>query len=825
MKVSGSHPVSLTLVVIGALVAITAFLLFTPNSTVQADTFFDVSFDVEYCNQLNPIQMDDHELDGDPNCTPNTTPGAAQTTTTLTCIPGPTAVAPCTTGPQNSNFGGLVTFTPSETTITDGDLIPVGDKIGGLFNTATLGLINNPCSSAIPIPFTLFNVALPDNPGDPRSSTNIYTPYREGTSKDDDIDLNGDGSTDLTIVRGRFEKGQVEGIADRINDSDDDYATGASAAIQNYPDWLLDIFDPDWIPAVPAQEGPRTEIIDGLVDVDGDLSIETEDYGVLDGLGILAGKVDVDGDGLIETNGDDDGTIDVPFLGTRNVDDGVIDISEVDGAGDSADDYSSNLQNPNDGTAKPIVPLAVYGSFTAPEPASQDWVPLFFVIFSPGQLAGAGWASEHPFDSMTSDLGYPSITVLTDVSTVMPSISAISDFCAPLLSQTMFQGATGQCGNAQDDDSDGDVNDGCPAFGAAETVCGADTVDDDGDGVVNDGCGVNGAVENGGTIRATNPSTAGTYKNRLAAMSIRDTDNDGFENSYDTCPLNADTGDTDGDGINDSCDPTIGVNTAGGPSLCPGQFIAAPQPSDHDGDCFLNRQDNAPLAANGRPQDNPSWDGQANAESLFGGAGHGTPAADGGPASDAIGDLGDTGSSTSMQNGVSTTITMSTTVANGHYLARGLISPVCIGGTDVDGDGWCAAFGDPNDGNVNHFGPVGDPPPDTDGDTYDLWIETWLGTDATKACAATGAITNPGDVPGHTNDEPVDNFPPDLNDDQVVNLGDILFMAPPVFFSVRGTGTYSQRADLNGDGVVNLGDILFLAPPVFFSTCSPIAQQ
>ncbi len=43
------------------------------------------------------------------------------------------------------------------------------------------------------------------------------------------------------------------------------------------------------------------------------------------------------------------------------------------------------------------------------------------------------------------------------------------------------------CANAIDDDSDGRVNDGCPAVGAAEIAC-TDSIDSDGDGTVNDGC-------------------------------------------------------------------------------------------------------------------------------------------------------------------------------------------------------------------------------------------------------------------------------------------------------------------------------------------------
>ncbi len=51
-----------------------------------------------------------------------------------------------------------------------------------------------------------------------------------------------------------------------------------------------------------------------------------------------------------------------------------------------------------------------------------------------------------------------------------------------------------ECGNAIDDDSDGDVNDGCPTWGTAESACG-DAVDSDRDLYVNDGCIANGAAE------------------------------------------------------------------------------------------------------------------------------------------------------------------------------------------------------------------------------------------------------------------------------------------------------------------------------------------
>ena len=46
-------------------------------------------------------------------------------------------------------------------------------------------------------------------------------------------------------------------------------------------------------------------------------------------------------------------------------------------------------------------------------------------------------------------------------------------------------------------------------------------------------------------------------------------------------------------------------------------------------------------------------------------------------------------------------------------------------------------------------------------------------------------------------------------------------LAPPVFFSVGPGLPYKFRYDLNLDNAINLGDVLYLAPPVFFATCTP----
>jgi hypothetical protein len=57
----------------------------------------------------------------------------------------------------DTNFGGIVAFTPNEWNVPRGDELPVGAIAGRLTSQATLGLLNNPCSSVINVAFTLMN--------------------------------------------------------------------------------------------------------------------------------------------------------------------------------------------------------------------------------------------------------------------------------------------------------------------------------------------------------------------------------------------------------------------------------------------------------------------------------------------------------------------------------------------------------------------------------------------------------------------------------------------------------------------------------------------
>lgn len=91
--------------------------------------------------------------------------------------------------------------------------------------------------------------------------------------------------------------------------------------------------------------------------------------------------------------------------------------------------------------------------------------------------------------------------------------------------------------------------------------------------------------------------------------------------------------------------------------------------------------------------------------------------------------------------------------------------------------------------------------------------EATIGTMADQLCAATSGIS----------DEPLpDAWPPDFNDNQLVNVADILSFNntfgqpatnPPVNYA--GTLTPVQRWDLNGSGLVNVADVLQLNPFMF----------
>ncbi len=181
-------------------------------------------------------------------------------------------------------------------------------------------------------------------------------------------------------------------------------------------------------------------------------------------------------------------------------------------------------------------------------------------------------------------MGYPSVTILqnaADPDAAPVPGSAITDFCSPL------QATTTTFGMSQPN----------PQTGGG-----------------------------GGKEFRRNPDSDITVNFIQFAASQRDADNDGFENSFDTCPwdtnlenprLGGAAGDPDLDGIDSACDPA--------PSAVCGPGLDGPA-GDCDNDGFPNRGDNCPLVPNGEDQDNQAdRDSDAIGDACDGVAGLGNP--------------------------------------------------------------------------------------------------------------------------------------------------------------------------------------------------------
>jgi hypothetical protein len=83
--------------------------------------------------------------------------------------------------------------------------------------------------------------------------------------------------------------------------------------------------------------------------------------------------------------------------------------------------------------------------------------------------------------------------------------------------------------------------------------------------------------------------------------------------------------------------------------------------------------------------------------------------------------------------------------------------------------------------------------------------ESVIGTLANQRCAAT---------PDTSDEDPPDAWPPDFNDNQLVNGADWLTFNSRFGSSSGGGAPYDVRWDLNGSGIINGADMLQLN--VFF---------
>lgn len=406
------------------------------------------------------------------------------------------------------------------------------------------------------------------------------------------------------------------------------------------------------------------------------------------------------------------------------------------------------------------------------------------VMFDPGDFYNL--PSLPSSDLLTAARGTPTGVILNDPTAVPPQ--AIEDFCTSLTTDTLLcawsdatpddamsggdcdlgsdtvgepaQGQPSSCSNAIDDDYDGVVNDGCPAVGAPETgaQC-TDKVDSDGDGKPNDGCPIVSATL---YPRGTNPSNPGTYDLAMLSISQRDQDNDGIENWLDPCPYNATTNwdpratptqnqaagsDNDADNLPNVCDLT--PNTLN---------------HDADGDNWFNRVDNCPQVSNVATVMETPNQNQLDFDHFTDPP---TPVPDGGPPIDFIGPECDS----------------QPLIPNGHYHSSLLVSHVCVGGTDNDGDGVCNDYPGENDAN-----------PDTDGDGVPDGSDNCIG----RANAPLGGGTLP-------------QMTPDLNGDGQAHIEDVTYIAAR-FGKQLGQDKYRASAELaSQDGIIHIDDVTSIA--------------
>ena len=197
-------------------------------------------------------------------------------------------------------------------------------------------------------------------------------------------------------------------------------------------------------------------------------------------------------------------------------------------------------------------------------------VLLQFLVFEPGTFINENIPNDE-------ELGHPSVTLLQNIGDPDFDVTPgpITDFCTELVTNNVTFGIS----------KDNACTDAVP-LDQLDPICSAIS------GVILEGGGTD--PDESGIPLSFNPQD-GTHTFTVIALGQRDTDDDGFENSLDTCPFVANVGDpreqgdgdADSDGLDAACDPNDDETN-----------------SDQDLDGYLNRGDNCTLIANGETTTN-----------------------------------------------------------------------------------------------------------------------------------------------------------------------------------------------------------------------------
>jgi len=137
-----------------------------------------------------------------------------------------------------------------------------------------------------------------------------------------------------------------------------------------------------------------------------------------------------------------------------------------------------------------------------------------------------------------------------------------------------------------------------------------------------------------------------------------------------------------------------------------------------------------------------------------------------------------------------------------------------------DGSDNCPAW--PNPGQALPPWPVPLDDPDCDG--FSSAVESYMGTLPLVACPATGTadgVDNDGDTAVDetgegANDEEPDAWPPDADDNQRVNIGDVIKLFSG---TILNPPAYVRRSDFDASGDIDIGDVIIGFGATMFLSC------
>jgi hypothetical protein len=431
---------------------------------------------------------------------------------------------------------------------------------------------------------------------------------------------------------------------------------------------------------------------------------------------------------------------------------------DPDGDGIDTDGNPATLND------QPVLPVARYVGLTRVPAPTGAFQILQLMTFAAGDLASRfnsrPGIQAHPLAKLGSAIGPVTVTLLNDPTATTISPNFIVDFCSPLGTQSTILGMAYNIDGSEDGAGPGTCSDGIDNPGGDALV---DFNDPD--------CRI---------ARITAPAAAGSYYAQVLTQTIRDTDDDGLDNGYDSCQTIDNIDDPypgfDGNGGDDdsydpACDPTPATNTAG-VVQCEGEAVPTGHAGDHDGDCYPNPQDPCPATKNNPPGATPPGTGEKDSEND---ATRNASAWDGGPHGDVIGDTCDTDD----------------IVSNGGFFQARSVDSVCITNADADDDGWCEAQDWPASGADAALNII----------------------DGRIDCQNSGAIDAADDCdfqtynPGAGGDGVIDGEI-DCNDDGAITAADdctvLLFITASTAYKTRNV--IDGRIDVNNDGATTATD-------------------